>query len=251
VLLVLGGISNALNPNTTGSESSPTPSAIAEATAAPTATPTEVSVESSATAPATPAPTAAPTPTATAEPTAKPTPIPPVLKTSGRGDKVVKFAAQDEPTIATITNKGGTNFAVISYAGSAYGDLLVNEIGAYKGTVYIEPGINRLKVTSSSSWTIVVRPINQARHWDGTSKLSGTGDSVVWLTGASSGITTITNKSRSNFAVVAHSPEGEYLDLLVNDIGAYHGEVLLPDADPMVLQVHAVGGTWSMSAVSQ
>jgi hypothetical protein len=43
--------------------------------------------------------------------------------------------------------------------------------------------------------------------------------------------------------------DGDYLDLLVNVIGAYRGEVLLPSDDPVVLSVQDIGGTWTMSAV--
>ncbi len=96
-----------------------------------------------------------------------------------------------------------------------------------------------------------MRPITTARGWDGLSPLTGKGDTVVLLTGGASGITTIKNKSQSNFAVTVFTPEGDYLDLLVNEIGSYSGEVLLPEADPMVLVIKAVGGTWSLSPVQQ
>ncbi len=190
------------------------------------------------------------TPEVTPEATAAPT-APPILITSGRGDKVVKLPAQDGPTYAKVTGKGGGNFAVISYTGSEYGDLLVNSIGSYSGSVYIAAGINRLKVTSSGSWTIQVRPVTSAKHWDGTTALAGKGDGVVNLAGGASGITTIKNKGKSNFAVIAYTPEGDYLDLLVNEIGSYKGEVLLPDSDPMVLVIHGDGGSWSFSTVEQ
>jgi hypothetical protein len=225
-----------------------TPSVEPTSTAAPTSTVTPIA----ATAPATPVPTPEATPPPTPAPTAPAaTPVPAIAKASGRGDKIVKFAAQDAPTYARITTKGGGNFAVVSYAGSEYGDLLVNVIGAYAGWVYIEPGMNRLKVSASGSWTIEIRPIASAKHWDGTSRLTGKGDYVVNLTGSAFGITTIKNKGNSNFAVVAYSEEGDYLDLLVNEIGSYGGEVMLPLADPIVLSIHAVGGTWSFSAVEQ
>jgi hypothetical protein len=66
-----------------------------------------------------------------------------------------------------------------------------------------------------------------------------------------SGITTIKNKSSPSFAGVAYTRDGTYLDLLVNTIASNSGEVLLPDSDPMVLVIGAVGGTWSTSAVQQ
>jgi hypothetical protein len=259
VLLVVGGISNAMTP-AAGAPPSPSPRSVGLASpgpmaAAPSATATAEPVPSTAglAATPTPEPTVAPTDPPAATPTPKPTatPVPTILKTAGRGDKVVKFAAQDGPTYARITAKGSGNFAVISYEGSSYGDLLVNEIGSYAGSVYIEPAINRLKISASGSWTVEIHPIEAAGEWGGTTALAGKGDRVVILSNAASGITTIKNKSASNFAIVAYSMDGDYLDLLVNEIGSYSGEVLLPDSDPMVLAIHDVGGSWSMSPVSQ
>ncbi len=249
-LLVIGSLSNATNPDKTASTVSPSPEGtVTSPTASPTPDPTATVGEESA------EPTAEPTEEPTAEPTVEPTPAPiaasAIVKTSGRGDKIVKMPAQDEPTYARITGKGSGNFAVISYAGSAYDDLLVNEIGSYSGSVYIAAGVTRLKISANGSWTVEVRPITSAKHWDGSAALTGKGDSVVILSGGASGITTIKNKSKSNFAVIAYSTDGDYLDLLVNEIGAYNGEILLPDDDPIVLSIHAVGGTWSWSAVEQ
>lgn len=255
-LIVLGGIGNAISPTKTGSTSSPSPSP-ATAKVAPSATAALPASSSAATGvPATAAPTTAKTPEPTPEPTIEPTvtpkpqPIPTIVKTSGRGDKIVKMTAQDEPAVARITNKGSSNFAVVSYAGSAYNDLLVNEIGSYSGWVYVAAGVTRLKITSSGTWTVEVRPITTARAWDGSAALTGKGDAVVLLTDAASGIATIKSKNHSNFAVIAYSPEGDYLDLLVNEIGSYSGEILLPDEDAIVLAIHDVGGSWSISAVS-
>ena len=174
-----------------------------------------------------------------------------IADVSGKGDKVVKVSAQESPLVARITNKGQSNFSVTSYIGSMYDDLLVNEIGGYAGSVWVNPGVTRLKVNSSGRWTIVLKPISAVRQWDGSAAISGKGDQVVMLSGGSSGTTTIKNKGHDNFSVIAYGPDGEYLDLLVNEIGSYNGEVLLPDNDPIVLSIGAVGGTWSFSAVSQ
>ena len=168
---------------------------------------------------------------------------------SGKGDKVLRIAAQDVPTVAAITNQGQGNFAVVSYIGTDYDDLLVNEIGRYDGMVYISPGVDMLKITSSGQWQIQRSFIDAATQWDGTSSLGGKGDSVVVITGGSFASTTISNQSDSNFVVIAYSEFGDYLDLLVNEIGNYGGEVLLPIEDPIVLAIQDVGGSWSMSAV--
>ena len=123
--------------------------------------------------------------------------------------------------------------------------------GSYAGWVYVAPNVDRFEISSSGTWTVEVNPITTARSWPAAEPIDGKGDAVLMLSGGESGITTIKNKGSGNFSVVAYSPDGEYLDLIVNEIGSYSGEVMLPAADPMVIEVNAAEGTWSMSAVSQ
>lgn len=249
VLLGLGAIGNAVNPPP---ESTASPSASTADASSPTASPPESpsaeSVEPSA-SPSSVEPTT-PSPSAPATVPTQPPAQPVLKKTAGRGDKILKFPVQDAPTVARIVAKGNDNFSVISYAGTEYGDLLVNEIGSYAGWVYVAAGVDRFKISSRGTWTVEVNPISTARPWTGADAINGKGDAVLMLSGGASGITTIKNKSSNNFAVQAFTPEGDYLDLLVNEIGSYSGEVMLPEADPMVLVVKAVGGTWSMSAIT-
>ncbi len=104
----------------------------AAATSDPTGAPTTEPAE-----PATPEPTAE----ATEEPTEPPLAEafkPFTLK--GRGNKVAKFRIpEDAAAIATITNKGTSNFVVWTVAADgSTNDLLVNEIGSYKGTHLVD-----------------------------------------------------------------------------------------------------------------
>jgi hypothetical protein len=179
--------------------------------------------------------------------TGAPAAVASVLAKTGSGDKVLKFKAQKVPTVAKITNRGEGNFAIVAYKGSAYIDLLVNEIGAYAGSVYIAPGVNLLKLTSSGSWSVDIKPYTAARKWNGKAAIAGKGDAVILLTGGAFGTTVIKNRGQGNFAVIAYGTGGQYLDLLVNEIAAYSGEVLLPDANPMLLSVHAAEGSWSFT----
>jgi hypothetical protein len=181
--------------------------------------------------------------------TQAPAAIASVLTKAGTGDKVLKFRARTVPTVAKITNRGGGNFAIVAYKGTSYDDLLVNEIGSYAGQVYIAPGVNLLKLTSDGAWTVDIKPYTAARRWNGKSAISGKGDAVILLTGGAFGSTVVKNQGAGNFAVIAYGTDGEYLDLLVNEIGAYSGEVLLTYADQMLLSVHAVGGAWSFSRI--
>ena len=73
---------------------------------------------------------------------------------SGKGDDVIALGG--DTTTAALTNKGKGNFIVQSVPtdGSLFGgDLAVNEIGSYTGTVPLTAP-TLVQVTSDGSWTI-------------------------------------------------------------------------------------------------
>jgi hypothetical protein len=129
-------------------------------------------------------------------------------------------------------------------------DLLVNEIGNYKGTRLFNAdeseGTKALKIEADGSWSIVVKPVAQARQWSGAGRITGTGSDVLIYGGRTDGITTvqIDHKGKSNFVVYSYSTESGR-DLLVNEIGRYSGESLLP-AGTVVLAVEA-DGSWTIT----
>lgn len=172
------------------------------------------------------------------------------MNLQGKGDKVAKFTIPaDAPAIAKISYSGTSNFVVESLAvDGSTNDLLVNVIGKYKGTVLFDTDIETysvaFRVTASGSWTIAIQPLTSARSWNGTTKLTGTGDDVVVLNPASIGLTTvkITHSGSSNFVVIGFSDSAS--DLLVNEIGHYSGEQLLTEGT-LLLQIEA-DGAWTV-----
>jgi len=71
-------------------------------------------------------------------------------RTQGHGDDVVYF---DKGSKAAITHTGEANFVVQETSDSAGKDLLVNEIGKYRGTVPLNtPSV--LEITADGDWTI-------------------------------------------------------------------------------------------------
>lgn len=168
---------------------------------------------------------------------------------TGKGKSVSKFTIpEDAPAIAQATYKGDGNFAIVALAADgSHNDLLVNTIGSYKGTVLFDVDAGEhtvaFEVDADAPWTIVVSPVSAAKAWDPTTTLKGTGDDVVRVSPASSGLVTLalTYKGDGNFAVIAYSSGGR--DLLANEVGDFTGQVALPDGS-FALAVTAAG-PWS------
>ena len=58
----------------------------------------------------------------------------------------------DPTPAATLTHNGDSNFSV--WAWGTTRDLLVNEIGAYDGTVLVESGLFIWDVSADGDWTV-------------------------------------------------------------------------------------------------
>ena len=78
----------------------------------------------------------------------------------------------------------------------------------------------------------------------GASQLKGTGDDVVIVSPASSGLVTLhlTHRGEANFAVESYTNNGGS-DLLANEIGHFAGQVLLPNGT--VLLAISADGAWT------
>jgi hypothetical protein len=99
-----------------------------------------------------------------------------------------------------------------------------------------------------SSHRLIVTPSIQGvdTHAGRSVGRSGTGDAVLIYKGAG-GVATFIGKGQDNFVVHVYSDAGE--DLLVNEIGTYQGEEVVP-AGPAVLQINA-DGPWTVSIKAQ
>lgn len=186
---------------------------------------------------------------------------------TGSGDKVsAKFTLQAGVTIFHMTHSGTSNFAVtLMEADGGYVDLLANEIGTFSGETLIGveagsvvgavPGEHFLDIEANGAWTIV---IEQPRVSSGAAlpqTLTGHGASASIPIDLTSGVVlfNMTHSGSSNFAVVIWADDGDYVDLLANEIGDYSGETSLTvdgrvlNASPGIhwLDVDA-DGTWTI-----
>jgi hypothetical protein len=176
-----------------------------------------------------------------------PAPVVPKDKVySGRGDKVLRLSLSDNDVhIAVITHVGGSNFVVWTLdSGGDQIDLLVNEIGRYSGARPLDfvdtPAA--LKVEAGGRWKISVRVLQRAPVWP--QKSSGKGAAVLRLDpGSAEGFVTanVTHRGSSNFVVKAY---GDSQELLINEIGKYSGEILIPSGT-LALEIEA-DGAWTI-----
>jgi Protein of unknown function (DUF2510) len=208
--------------------------------AAPSTSPTQTTPAASDTG--APATTSAP-----ATPPAAP------IAFTGVGDKVITLsgATQTDPRLVTLSYRGSDIFIVDTLDSSgAQGQNLVYAIGIYAGTVPMDfatgSSASAIKVQTVGRWTLVIKPLTDARAWSG-SKIIGNGDDVINVTAVISqrGINTInlTHKGSDNFIVDAYGDTSGDTNL-VNAIGTYSGQHVLP-RDAVVMVVQAGVGVWT------
>ncbi|MFD4642425.1 hypothetical protein ACFWN2_34310 [Lentzea sp. NPDC058436] len=126
---------------------------------------------------------------------------------------------------------------------NGFDSLLVNEIGAYSGSMWMDvrdgSRTTTLTVNASGAWTLTVGEIDMATMTAGS--MQGNGDGVVLFTGTARKAK-ITNNGESNFAV--HVLSSKSLDLAVNHIGGYEGTV--PLEGPALIQITS-SGAWTIT----
>jgi hypothetical protein len=172
-------------------------------------------------------------PTNTPEPTVTPTPAPKPLEFTGKGSKVVEVTKWSGPAIIHMVYTGSSNFAVQNFDADGNNiDLLANEIGNYDGWKPMDfkedEATTRLQVEGTGTWTITVYPLDtqymKIAQVPGT--YQGKGDEVVYLQGGTPDTATFTYTGKRNFAVLSYTADGSE-DLLVNEIDAYEGQIIL------------------------
>ncbi|RCG32712.1 hypothetical protein DQ384_04325 [Sphaerisporangium album] len=168
---------------------------------------------------------------------------------SGEGDEVVRIRTTKQPGLIQFTHDGEANFIVYTIKPNGRkDDLLVNEIGPYGGTVlynaYASNGTAGLAITADGAWTATFKPLSKARCWC-SATLRGKGDQVLKLS-PTKGLRTMraAHGGESNFIVYGYTRVGSYPELLVNEIGAYKGKVLLPTGTRLVTV--KADGAWTM-----
>ena len=176
--------------------------------------------------------------------TVDPLEFPPVVH-DGEGDTVLDVTAiADKPALVHAVFTGTFNNVVWVVDGNGQQiDLLVNAIGPYDGTTLLSESVlgapTHLQVQATGGWHIEIVPLSQVTRVAGPH--AGTGDAVFFT--EQPGIATFTHDGSLVFTVWAHG-ERTLEQLLVNAIGAYSGQVIVPGPEGALIEVVA-DGNWS------
>jgi hypothetical protein len=227
------------------STSSPASTASESASSEPSEEPT---TEAPADDPTTEQPTEDPTDEAPAEPS---TTLPKKRTYTGSGDDVIKFkeAITDPVLVTTKWTGADDNNTIYAYdADGNEGDLLVNTIGAYNGTaitnISVDSSLKALKIEGSGNWKITLKPITDARAWDGEGTLKGSSDDVVNVVDVFNTLDEMRFKSTGADGNISVYGLGESQDLIVNEIGNFSGDYLVPPGTTL-LQIES-DGRWEI-----
>ncbi|MDX8145349.1 hypothetical protein SK854_24785 [Lentzea sp. BCCO 10_0061] len=161
----------------------------------------------------------------------------------GSGDDVITLDRPVGLKVVKFECPACTRNTVLKSDG--FDSLLVNEIGAYSGQMWMDirdgSRTNTLTVSATGAWTLTVGDLDMATV--ATGPLAGNGDSVVLYTG-SSNKAKITNAGASNFTVHVVPLATSTINLAVNHIGGYEGTV--PFNGPALVQISSTGA-WTIT----
>jgi len=196
-----------------------------------------------------PLPPPRPAPQAASIPHTRPQPAGAEVRVfEGHGDGLVRFDLPKTPYTAVISHYGASPITVWSVTGTGSGmDLLVNKVGVYHGErplnfVDVPSG---LKISTSGTWRIVVRPLHAAPEW--TSTATGAGAAVLRVAAGSVSGLTLVRFGHGGPGYVRVTAYGEYAESLVSGLGPFNHEVLLPESS-FAIEIDTIGG-WNLHRI--
>jgi hypothetical protein len=180
---------------------------------------------------------------------------PEVITLSGSGQEATsKFTLEEGLSIFKMSHDGDSNFAIWLMDNNGNNEeLLVNEIGEFDGAKAVgidDGGTYLLDISADGDWSV---DIEQPRPSTATSvplAFSGKGQQVSDFFYLDAGLVRfeMTHDGDSNFAIWLLDEDGDYVDLLVNEIGEFEGSkaVGITKSGIYLLDISA-DGVWEVS----
>jgi putative cell wall-binding protein len=173
---------------------------------------------------------------------------------SGNGDQVVgPFALEKGVTISTSSYSGESNFIVtLLDSQGGWEDLIANVIGSYNGSTLTSvsaKGNYSLEIKSDGAWSISLQQPRPSSA-PSTASFSGTGPTAPSAFYMSNGLKTfnLSHTGSSNFIVTLYDKNGNWIELLANEIGNYSGSsaASISSSGVYYLDIEA-DGEWGVS----
>ena len=174
---------------------------------------------------------------------------------SGSGQEATDyFSLTKGISIFNLEHEGTSNFAAVLYsARGEYISLLVNEIGRFDGSKVVpidSSGDYLLDISADSAWSVTIEQPRDITKNEVPVDLSGEGQEASDFIYIPNGMRKfeMSHDGTRNFAAVLYSARGEYISLLVNEIGRFDGSKAVPisDSGNYILDISA-DGNWEIS----
>jgi hypothetical protein len=172
--------------------------------------------------------------------------VPPETHTGTDSGEFATTWPADQVGFFTFECPKCTSNVIVGTDGGEHG--LVNAIGAYKGTKWMntDPArpAKRVTVHANAPWTATIADYRSVATAEAGQETSGKGDAVLRLP---EGVARIgfTAKTRGNVALWVMSVSGEDRDLILNQIGDI--EVERDVRGPAYLQVEGYEASWTLT----
>ena len=190
---------------------------------------------------------------ATAAPAPLPTPEPQSFNGSGK-QASSKFALNPGLAIFKMKASGQGNFAIILLDSTGQTvDLLANELGAFDGSKAISAtgGDYVMDITADSDWSVTIEQPGPPQTLAGPPlTLNGNGQQATEFFNLAEGLTTFkaTHNGPGNFAIILLDQNGQVIDLLFNELGAFDGSKATGvDTPGAYLLDIAADGDWTVT----
>jgi hypothetical protein len=181
---------------------------------------------------------------------------------SGKGDTVTKtFNLTAGDAIFAMSHDGSGNFAIWFHNSSGkQTDLLVNTAGKYSGStlegvmsstiILATPGTYYLDVSADGNWTVTIQQPPLTSAFELPLTFAGTSDNAYSAFTATSGTVkfTMSYTGTGNFAVILYDNNGNYVNLLANEVGSYNGSKSQSFSGTGIYYLAVTGvGSWSIT----
>lgn len=165
---------------------------------------------------------------------------------AGTGADVRTVDPITAPTIVAVTHDGSGPFSVQPQQGGvSAGEPLLAVTGAWTGRYLVGLGgtLSSFAVTADGNWTIEIQPIDSALSLTPQTSVSGAASDVV--RSADTEAVPVTIDYTGSGPIVVSAISGSGAEVLVDEAGAFAGQVTLP-AGPGYVTVDAAG-PWTIA----